>query len=70
MKIDNALNKTGGRFATIETSHRGTFSAKLVPDSITAQYVTLNVPSKNLTMKVSKDKITKIRCGKTRYTKR
>ena len=46
MKIDNALNKTRGRFATIETSHRGTFSAKLVPDSITAQYVTLNVPSK------------------------
>ena len=68
MNIDNVLSKTRGRFATIETSHRGTFSAKVA--DVTPKYVTLTVPTKNMTMKVAKAKINRIRCGKARYTRR
>lgn len=68
MKIDNVLSKTRGRFATVETSHRGTFSAKV--SDVTPKYVTLTVPAQNVTMKIAKDKITRIRCGKARYTRR
>ena len=67
MKIDNILSKTRGRFATVETSHRGTFSAKV--GSVTPKYVTLTVPTQNVTMKIAKDKITRISCGQASYTR-
>jgi hypothetical protein len=68
MTIDKALLNTKGRFATVETTHKGTFSAKV--NNITNSYVTLGVPAQNKTLKISKDKIASIRCGRKLYNRK
>jgi len=68
MTIDRALQTTKGRFATVETMHKGTFSAKV--NNVTDQYVTLTVPAQKKTLKVAKDKITSIRCGRKLFNRR
>jgi hypothetical protein len=68
MTIEKALQTTKGRFATVETMHKGTFSAKV--NNITKQYVALDIPSQKKTLKVAKDKITSIKCGKKLFNRK